>query len=301
MSGVLELPRSLLKGDHKADRVVPPAGYTARLILFTAAAMAFLAVFSLALALVAGRLADRWSAELARTATVRISALDGEMDVQSTAVLRVLETTPGIKSARVISDKEQRELLEPWFGPDLPVETLPIPRLIEVIEDIDGPNIERLRLRLSAEVPGAIFADHTRWRQPLVNAAGKLRLLATFSIALIVLSTAAMIILAANAALSANATVVSVLRLAGAKDTYIARAFVRRFTLRALAGAAAGTAAALLAVTLLPSTAEEGAFLTGFGFRGWHWLYPLLVPPFAAIVAFASTRAVSLRTLKGLT
>jgi cell division transport system permease protein len=53
---------------------------------------------------------------------------------------------------------------------------------------------------------------------------------------------AAMITLAANAALAANAQVIGVLRLVGARDTYIARAFVRRFTLRALTGAAAGAA-----------------------------------------------------------
>ena len=51
---------------------------------------------------------------------------------------------------------------------------------------------------------------------------------------------AAMITLAARAALAANAEVIRVLRLVGAKDSYIARAFVRRFTLRTLAGAAVG-------------------------------------------------------------
>jgi len=301
VKALLEMLRVLLSGDQKADRVVPPSGFTARLTVFTAGAMAFLAVFSLALALATGRLADRWSAELARTATVRISAPDGQMQAQSQAVLRVLETTPGIKSARVLTDAEQRKLLEPWFGPDLPVDTLPIPRLIEVVETQDGPDIEGLRLRLSAEAPGAIFDDHTRWRRPLIDAASRLRLLAAFSIALIALSTGAMITLAANAALAANATVISVLRLVGARDTYIARAFVRRFTIRAFLGATVGTLAALLGVILLPSAAEEGAFLTGLGFRGWHWILPLLIPFLAGIVAFWSTRAAAFRTLKGLT
>ena len=178
---------------------------------------------------------------------------------------------------------------------------MPIPRLIEVIEDGNGPDIDGLRLRLAAEAPGAVFDDHTRWRRPLVDAATRLRLLAAVSVALIALSTAAMITLAANAALSANATVISVLRLVGARDTYIARAFVRRFTLRAFAGAAIGTGAALAGVMLLPSAAAEGAFLTGLGFRGWHWLLPLLIPPLSAIVAFWSTRAAAFRVLKGLT
>jgi len=291
----------LFSGDQNAARVVPPSGFTAQLTSFTAGAMAFLAVFSLALSLATGRLADRWSAELARTATVRISAPAGLILAQSDAALRVLETTPGIKSARVISDAEQSKLLEPWFGPDLPLDSLPIPRLIEVIEDATGPDIEGLRLRLSAEAPGAVFDDHTRWRRPLVDAATKLRLLALFSILLIAVSTAAMITLAANAALSANSTVISVLRLVGARDAYIARAFVRRFTLRAFAGAGVGMLVAVLAIMLLPSPADEGGFLTGLGFVGWHWLLPFLIPPLAAIVAFWATRSAALRTLKGLT
>ncbi|MFT5006272.1 MAG: cell division transport system permease protein [Paracoccaceae bacterium] len=291
----------LMSGDQNADRVVPPTGYTVNLTTFTAGAMAFLAVFALALSLATGRLADRWSAELARTATVRISAPEGQMEIQSQAVLKVLETTPGIASARVLSGEEQRKLLEPWFGPDLPLEDLPIPRLIEVIEDITGPDIEGLRLRLAAEAPGAVFDDHTRWREPLVSAASRLRLLAGFSIALIAVSTAAMITLAANAALSANSTVVSVLRLVGAKDSYIARAFVRRFTLRAFAGAGIGSLVAIVALFLLPSAAEEGAFLTGLGFVGWHWVLPFLIPPLAAIVAFWATRSAAFKTLRGIT
>jgi len=299
--GIFALFRILLAGDKKADRVVPPSGFTARLTTFTAASMAFLAVFALALALATGRLADRWSAELARTATVRISAPDGQMDAQTKAVLNVLATIPGIKSARELTGEEQRKLLEPWFGPDLPLDNLPIPRLIEVVEDPGGPDIEGLRLRLSAEAPGAIFDDHTRWRKPLVDAAFRLRLLAGFSLALIALSMAAMITLAAQAALAANATVISVLRLVGAKDSFIARAFVRRFTLRALGGAGVGTLVALIAVALMPAAAEEGAFLTGLGFRGLHWVLPFLVPPLAAIVAFWATRQAALRTLRGLT
>jgi cell division transport system permease protein len=286
-----------LAGDKSADNVVPPSGYTANLTSFTAGSMAFLAVFALALSLATGRLADRWSEELARTTTIRISAPEGQMQAQLEAVINVLETTSGIASARVMSDDEQRRLLEPWFGPDLPLEDLPIPRLVEVMEDDNGPDMEGLRLRLSAEAPGAVLDDHTRWRRPLVNAANRLRLLGALSILLIAGSTAAMITLAAQSALAANGQVISVLRLVGARDVYIARAFVRRFTVRALLGAVIGTVLGMLAIFLLPSAAEEGAFLTGLGFKGWHWLIPLLIPLLAALVAFGATRAAALRTL----
>ena len=294
-------PLSLLKPDRHADRVVPPSGHTAWLTLFTAGAMAFLAVFALALSLAAGRLADRWSDALERTATVRLSAPEDQIDLQTAAILNVLTTTPGVASARAMTDDEQRALLEPWFGPDLPVDALPLPRLIELTEDATGYDAEGLRQRLAAEAPGAVLDDHTRWRRPLAVAAQRLRLLGLLSIGLIATATAAMITLAASAALSANAQVIKVLRLVGARDSYIARAFVRRFTVRALTGAAIGTLLGMIGVALLPSTDAAGGFLTGLGFQGAGWLLPLTLPPLTALVAFAATRASAFRKLKELT
>ena len=297
---ITERFQSIASGDAQADRVVPPTGFTAWLTLFSAGAMAFLAVFAMALSLATDRLADRWGEELARSSTLRISAPQGQIQAQTEAALRVLETTPGIASARALSDDEQRTLLEPWFGPDLPVERLPIPRLIEIIEDGDGFDAEGLRLRLAAEAPGAVLDDHTRWRRPLVKAASRLRLLGWLALVLIGGAMAAMITLAANAALAANAQVITVLRLVGAQDAYIAQAFVRRFTLRGLLGATVGTVAGCLATLTLPSTDIAGGFLTGLGFVGWHWLWPLLIPVMAAAVAFLSTRAAARRTLRSM-
>ena len=120
------------------------------------------------------------------------------------------------------------------------------------------------------------------------------------SIVLIGGAMAAMITLAANAALAANAQVIEVLRLVGARDSYIARAFVRRFTLRAFAGAAAGAVLAMLGVAMLPSADAAGAFLTGLGFHGAGWLLPLALPPLAGLVAFGATRFAAFRKLKEL-
>ena len=288
----------LIAGDPQAERAVPPTGFTAKLTLFTAGAMAFLAVFALALSLATGRLADRWSAELARTSTLRISAPADQADAQLLAAVEVLQTTPGVAQARPLTADEQRKLLEPWFGSDLPIEDLPIPQLIEIIEEGDGYDATGLRARLQAEVPGAVLDDHTRWREPLVAAANRLRSLGWLALILIAASTAAMITLAAQAALAANAQVIRVMRLVGARDIYIARAFVRRFTLRAFWGAALGTGGGVLAVLLLPSADVAGGFLTGLGFQGAHWFWPLIIPPLAATVAFFATRAAALKTLK---
>ncbi|MEX0368372.1 MAG: cell division protein FtsX [Ruegeria sp.] len=292
--------RNLLRGDKRADRVVPPSGFTAQLTLFVSGAMAFLAVFALALSLASGRLADRWASELARAATLRINAPADQLAGQTEAALTVLRQTPGVASARALTTEEQVALLTPWFGPDLPIDALPVPQLIEIIEGEPGYDAAGLRLRLSAEAPGAVLDDHTRWREPLVDAASSLRRLALISILLIGGATAAMITLAANAALSANAQVIEVLRLIGARDQFIAGAFVRRFTFRALIGAAIGVMLGMAGVLLLPDASEAGGFLTGLGFQGIGWVLPLLIPPLGAAVAFAATWSAARRTLKEL-
>lgn len=283
-----------------ADRVVPPSGHTAWLTTFTAAAMTFLCVFALALSLASGRLATRWSDTLARSATIRLSAPPDQLDLQTDAILRLLETTPGIASSRALTDEDERKLLEPWFGPDLPVDVLPIPRMIEIVETEAGYDSEGLRQRLAAEAPGAVLDDHTRWRRPLAEAASRLRLLGWLSIVLIGAAMAAMITMAASASLSANAQVIRVLRLVGARDSYIARAFVRRFTLRTLGGALAGAVCGMIAVALLPRADVAGGFLTGLGFVGLSWLLPFTLPPLAALVAFLATRRAAFQKLREL-
>ncbi|MEL6550428.1 MAG: cell division protein FtsX [Pseudomonadota bacterium] len=290
---------ALLVGDPEADRVVPPSGFTAQLTSFSAAAMAFLACFALGLSVSTGRLADRWSSELAQSLTVRISAPAAQLDVQTDAALNVLATTPGIAEARALSAEEQRTLLSPWFGSELPIEELPVPQLIDVREAAGAElDVSGLRLRLQAEAPGAVVDDHARFRRPLVDAANRIRALGWLSLILIAGTMAAMVTLAANAALAANRPVIEVLRQVGARDSYIAKAFVRRFTLRALTGAAAGATIGMIGIALLPDTGDQGGLLTDLGFRGFGWLLPATIPFLAAAVAFAATRFAALRTLR---
>ncbi|NHF74373.1 cell division protein FtsX [Paracoccus xiamenensis] len=283
-----------------AGRIVPSTGFTAQLTMLTAGAMAFLAVFALALSFATGRLAERWSQSLAQTVTVRVSAPADEIETQTGTVMAILQQTPGIAQARMLPEDEVESLLTPWFGPDVPIEALPIPRLIEITEGGDGFDAEGLGLRLAAEAPGAVLDDHTRWRKPLITAASRLRFLGIVSLALIAAAGGAMMALAAQSSLAANGQVIRVLRLIGARDVTIAQAFVRRFTRRAAAGSLAGTALGMLAIALLPNMDEAGGFLTGLGFQGWGWLWPLLIPLVAAGVGFFATRWAALRMLRAV-
>lgn len=282
-----------------SDRIVPRHGHSTWLVWLGAAAMAYLAVFALALSISAARLADTWSASLAQTATIRISAAPADLDRQTDAVLEVLRTTPGIEDARIITAEEQGELLAVWLGPDLPLDALPLPRMIEVWETPDGPDRQGLRLRLSAEAPGAVYDDHTQWRRPLIDAATRLRALSVLALVLIGGVAGVIIALAASAALASNAQVIRVLRLVGARDRFIARAFVRRMTQRASLGASLGTGLGMVSLLGLPSLGPDAT--SGLGFDGIGWLVPLAVPLLIALVAWAAARMTAFAVLRGVT
>ncbi len=294
MKALLEL----ILGDPQADRAVPPTGMTARLTVFVAAVMAFLAVITLAISLTTGRVAGVWAQELAQSATLRLPVDPQTADALLLSALEVLETTPGVASVRPLSQAEQQALLEPWFGPDLPIESLPIPQLIEIITDGDDYDADGLRARLSAQVPGAVLDDHTSWRVPLLEAAGRVRLISWSVVILIGATVAAMITLAAQASLAANAQVIRVLRLVGARDTYIARAFVRRYTLRAGLGALVGAVVGAGATVLMPQGGSGDSILMGVGFAGAEWLLLLAIPILSAVTAFFATRAAAFRRLR---
>jgi len=294
MKAVVEL----ILGDPQADRAVPPTGVTARLTVFVAAVMAFLAVLTLAISLTTGRVAEVWAQELAQSATLRLPVNPQTADALLLEALDVLETTPGVTSARALSAQEQQALLEPWFGPDLPLEALPIPQLIEIITDGETYDADGLRARLSAQVPGAVLDDHTAWRAPLLEAASSVRFVSWTVILLIGVTVAAMITLAAQASLAANAQVIRVLRLVGARDVYIARAFVRRYTVRAGFGAVVGVVIGAIVTTMMPQGGAGESILMGVGFDGAEWFLLPLIPLLSAVVAFFATRAAAFRRLR---
>ena len=294
-------PLSFLVGDTTSDQVVPPKGNASWLTGMASAAMAFIAVFALTLSLAIGRLADYWSLDLARTATVQIVASESDLAAQTEATLRVLRTSPGIESANVLGETEQLALLAPWLGNDLSAGTLPIPNLIDVRFSAIGPDVDSLKLRLEAEAPGATFDDHSYWRAPVLAASKRLKLMVSISLALTAVITVIIVVLSAHNALSSNQTIIRTLRLLGARDSYIARAFVRRITLRATFGAVLGMIAALVAVFTFPTQPEQNGLLSGMSLSGLDWVYPLAVPLMVAVSAFLASRLAARHHLHSVT
>ena len=292
--------KNILLPDRYVNQVVPTNGFTTLLTFFTSASMAFLIVFSVAISFAADRLAHSWSDSLANSATLRVSAPKADLESQTEAALNVLSSTKGIASFRLLKEEEQQALLEPWFGPKVPINNLPMPRLISIEEDKNGYDRAGLRLRLAAEVPSAVLDDHTRWRQPLIKAAYRIWFLGWLSIGLIFFIVIAMMVLVTRAALSSNRKVIEVLRLVGATDQYIAAAFVRKFAFRAFFGSALGAILASIILFFLPSEVDQTAVLLGLRLEGLEWFWLIVVPLSFFVMTFLTARISSLSILKSL-
>ena len=275
-----------LAGDRVALRVVPPRGWSGLSLGLIAGVVCFFAVLAVALTLAAGRLAASWGGEAGEIATLQVFAGADAIEEQARAALDVLRQTPGVRSVRMVDLAEQEKLLEPWLGPEVPMESLPLPLLIEVRTDGAALDTGALEARLAAAAPGTVYDDHASWRLPLVATAERLGRFGLASLGLLALALAATLVLAALRAVATNAGAIRTLRLVGAEDGFIAGGFARRLCLRAAIGALVGTVAGMALVAVLPVTSEAGFFLVGIGLSGWQWLLPLLVPPVAAGLAW---------------
>ena len=280
-------------------QVVPNTGFTKWLTTFTAGAMSFLAVVGLAFSLICSDLSNEWGKSL-KNSSLRLSAPTDLLEKQTNMALAILEQTSGVESARLVGIGAKKKLLEPWLGVDFPLESIPMPALIEIRETEAGVDYEGLRLRLSAELPSAILDNHSEWRRPIEVVSKLVSQLGMFTVILIILSSISMVTMASNAALSANVKVLRVLRLVGAFDTFIVTAFVRIFTLRVFWGSLTGTICAGLVLFLIPTFSEDLGILDVVSLEIKDKIYIACVPFLFAIISIFVTRNAVKSSLKRL-
>lgn len=279
--------------------IAPRSGVIGGLITLVSLAMTFIAVIAFEAGVAADRVAGQWSDDLARSATVRVAAAPEDLEAVTRAALKVLQTVPGVAGARTMDETELQGLLAPWLGREADVAALPLPALIDVTLGGRGPDPADVQRQLDLAAPGAVYDDHGAWRAPLIDAAAGLRRIALAGVALTLLALAAMVGVAATASFWSAYGVVHTLRMIGAEDRFISRAFARQFALRATIGGVFGAAIALGVVARMPRlTSAEilsagDAAATGPSF----WLI-LVAPAICGLTALLATRTASLFLLR---
>ena len=146
---------------------------------FVIAVITFLAALALGASLVATRAAHGWQSGLSDRITVQIMPPEqgsdprASLETETKIVLRVLNATPGIAHATLLSDAEINALVEPWIGKDGVVAGIPMPRLIDAaVTPGSDVNIAKLTADLGRAAPHASVDDHRRWIARLRGLAG---------------------------------------------------------------------------------------------------------------------------------
>jgi len=248
------LRRSARPGDQgRGDgAIVPGDSIAANALAAVVAIMTFLAaVTSGGVAMVIGS-ATEWQSEIAREMTIQVRPVAGrDIDAEVARAEEIARATRGVEDVRTYSRKESERLLEPWLGPGLSLDELPVPRMIAVrLAPAGAPDTAALRQALSREVAGASLDDHRGWID-------RMRRMATTAIAgglmvfgLVLAATTLSVAFATRGAMASNRPIVEVLHFVGAKDAYIAGQFQRRFLTLGLKGGALGGGAAVLFLAL---------------------------------------------------
>jgi len=293
--------------------ILPVQTKSGRSLTIVVSAMCYLAVLAVIANILINGAVSAWTSDISKQVTVQIKPVDGEtMDVQIETALAILKATNGVSSTSVLSNEESLKLLEPWLGKGSLLADLPIPRLISVVVDEKTPpDFELLSQRLSRGVKGASLDTHKRWQGQILRSANALKMISLGILALISITTVAIIIFATRAAMASNEEVISVLHLVGAHDNFIAEEVQSRFFMVGLKSGLISVACGILTYIALgviftsyfDSSSGQTAFQflfgpTSLGFLGFLSLFT--VPLAAVIICLVTSRIVVLRILAGV-
>lgn len=256
MTDVAPRPRSIARPAmmggarrvRRAPPIVPPHSVAGRALILVIAIMTFLSCLTLGAVTLVRDTATAWQTEIAREATVQVKPADGlDMETALEDARSVAASFAGVRQATIIDRAATQRLLEPWLGPDLDIDELPVPRLIVItIDPASPPDFAAMRLALIETVPTAILDDHRTWVERLVAMA---RTTVTFGLAALMLmltATVLTVVFATRGAMAGNGHIIEVLHFVGAEARFIAAQFRRHFLITGMQGAAAGGALAML-------------------------------------------------------
>lgn len=268
--------------------------------------MVFLAAMAQAGLIGLDELAQRWDSGMAATLTVQIPA-DAQAGEATNArrlqtAMNLINATPGVVRASVISSDKVLELLSPWLGL-VEAADVPLPRLIDVETD-PGLDLDArvLQQKLAQTIPGAQVDDHGVWLARLIEMVRTLEGFAALVLGLILMAVGATVVFATRTGLTVHAEAIEVLHLTGAHDSYIAKQFASRALGLGLRGGIYGLALAvptLLGLGYVAGRIEAG-LLPDISLPLVGWVSLGALPILSAWVAGMTARITVMRNLRGM-
>ncbi len=231
-----------------------------RFLILLVGLMSFLAVLACSGTFALNAMVDRWSSGLENKVTIEISieTRDGRLLSNSTVkretgkLYRKLSENPLVKSVKILTAEEIRELISPWIGSDLTLNDIPLPGLIALeIQNSDKQNMEALKKDIEEISKYARLETHNDWLSDLINFANTLKILSLLVVLVIGGATVIAVIAGIRARLAVHHKEIELLHNMGANDDYIARQFQRHAMILSFKGTMVGTLSGLIVVAVI--------------------------------------------------
>ncbi len=283
--------------------IVPRDLSTAGSLPWVIGVMVYLVFMALSFGLSLNNSVASWRQDVANTITVEVSPspeFETSADQRAATLVTLLRTTAGVTDATIIDAEDIGTLLEPWFGTGDLVAELNVPRLIDVT--LNGQGVELLdditRI-IQEEVEGASVDTHQEWLADLVKFARSIQLIAAVVIAMLILSTISLVVLATRGSLATHHDVVELLHLIGARDNFIARTFQNHYMSVGIRGGIIGVLLGGLTIfgLLLYLPQLEGSLLPSIRLSVVQILFLSGLPILASALTTITARITVLRTL----
>lgn len=270
--------------------------------------MSILGMLALSASFALSAMTDRWSEGLENKISVEIPATDSGGDViepgivksMTDAAAKILNSHPDVKEATIMEESQIRELLSPWLGKDMVMDSIPIPGLISVTFDAESnPDLAVLGQKLKEVAPQARIDTHESWLSDVLRFTGALQF-ATILLSLIIgMTTLVAVAGGVRSKLSENKEELELLHLMGASDSYIARQLQRHTLILSFQGGLAGVVAGGLMLLVIGLVAGEMGvnLVPDFRLDAAQKLMLFLMPVPIAILAMVTARFTVLRVL----
>lgn len=295
------------KGKRRYD--LPLAGSAGNGFLrLLIALMSILGMLALCASFALSAMTQRWSDGLENRISVEIPASDSGGEVTAPGIVqsmtddaaRLLMGRADVTEAKIMEESEIRELLSPWLGDDMVMDSIPLPGLISVtFEKGAVPDLKELEVELRDVAPRARIDTHESWLSDVLRFTGALQFAAILLTLIIGATTLVAVAGGVRSKLSENKEELELLHLMGASDSYIAKQLQRHTLILSLQGGAAGVAAGGLLLFVISLIAGEiGVNLVpDFRLDGVQKVMLLLLPVPIAVLAMMTARFTVLRVL----
>ena len=199
------------------------------------------------------------------------------------ALLKAVQSAPGVSGADAVPEQDMRRTLERWLGPAAQSAELPVPALVNF--DLEpGASLAAVQKQVMAVAPEARIVAHRESVGPLLRSLHVLQWVAFGLVLLLSGAASAAVVLAARGAIDTHRFTIEVMHGIGATDSQVADLFQRRIAIDAFAGSIAGAIGAALVLLLLASGAAFVGELAGGAVLHLPDLTLLLLLPLALTV-----------------